>query len=207
VAIVVQRRRKATMIATTSAASTPSRSVTSSASSIGASLVAGGAVTAAAEDVQPVAVGLEAVRAADLGAQRDDRRADELDHPAAALAHQVIVLLTGVDVLVERSAEPSRWRRTSRIRPAARGCVNRGARHRHRRRSSAACNVEASRCTCCSKISAQIARRSAVAQASAAHEVGEGFYFPLAWRSHDLVETSSQEQGDSGLARSGLSSA
>jgi hypothetical protein len=60
-----------------------------------------GAGPAATENLESVVLGLETVGATDLGAQRDDARADELDHPAAAFADQMIVLLAGVDVLVE----------------------------------------------------------------------------------------------------------
>src|SRR5436305_4489557 len=98
------------MIPTTRAASTPSRSVTTSDSNMGrGSLRDGGrpvrlvlrAGVAEAVDLQRVPRGDEAVGAADLGLQRDDPGADELDHPAAAGAHQVIVLLAAVHVLVE----------------------------------------------------------------------------------------------------------
>jgi hypothetical protein len=63
-----------------------------------------GAGPAATENLESVVLGLETVGATDLGAQRDDARADELDHPAAAFADQMIVLLAGVDVLVESVA-------------------------------------------------------------------------------------------------------
>src|SRR3954468_20318151 len=45
----------------------------------------------------------EAVRPADLGLERGDSRAHELDHPAADGADQVIVVLPAVDVLVEEA--------------------------------------------------------------------------------------------------------
>src|SRR4029453_6951357 len=90
------------MIETTSAASMPSRSVTRRASSMGG--FGGGAGPAAAENLEPVPLRLEAVGAADLGPQRHDAPADELDHPPAALAGQVVVLLAGMNVLVERAS-------------------------------------------------------------------------------------------------------
>src|SRR5436305_15001342 len=110
------RRRKATMIPTTRAASTPSRRVTMNASNMGRGLLAhprpsgGGrgdpgrhlrAAVAQTRDLQRVARRDEAVGAADLPLQRRDPQADELHHPAAAGAHQVVVLLAEVHVLVE----------------------------------------------------------------------------------------------------------
>src|SRR5436309_8915441 len=107
------RRRKATMIPTTRAASTPSRRVTMKASNMGRHLPArlsrvgrGGRLRAAvaqAGDLQRVARRDEAVGAADLPLQRRDPQADELHHPAAAGAHQVVVLLAEVHVLVEET--------------------------------------------------------------------------------------------------------
>src|SRR5262245_64701127 len=102
------------MMPTTSAASTPSRRVTMSASNMSrlpdrrARRARGGlrARLAEAGDLQRVAHRHEAVRAADLRLQRRDARAHELDHPAATGAHQMIVLLAGVDVLVEEAAAP-----------------------------------------------------------------------------------------------------
>src|SRR6185369_2426670 len=98
------------MIPTTSAASTPSRKVTISASNMGRSSACGDAgrlllraLIAQAADLQGVARGDEAVRAADLRLEGREAGADELDDPAAAGAHQVIVLLAAVHVLVEEA--------------------------------------------------------------------------------------------------------
>src|SRR5262245_49363230 len=98
------------MMPTTRAASTPSRRVTISASNMDrpggrngrrhpALQARGGLRAAVAEagDLQGVAHRHEAVRAADLRLQRRDSRADELDDPAAAGAHQVVVMLPGVN--------------------------------------------------------------------------------------------------------------
>ena len=75
---------------------------------------------------------LEAVSAADLGAQGDDPRADELDHPAAGLADQVIVLLTGVDVLVERVARAQALAaHQTALDEELEVAIDRGARYRH----------------------------------------------------------------------------
>ena len=54
-------------------------------------------------------VGNEAVGAADLGLQRGDARAHELHHPAALGAHQVVVALAVVDVLVEEPVAPQAY--------------------------------------------------------------------------------------------------
>lgn len=48
-----------------------------------------------------VLVGVELVRPTDLRLHRHDARADELDHPPAVAADQMVVPLAGVDVLVE----------------------------------------------------------------------------------------------------------
>lgn len=48
-----------------------------------------------------VIAGLEAVGTADLGLHGEDAGTDELDHPAATPADQMVVPLAGVDVLVE----------------------------------------------------------------------------------------------------------
>src|SRR6185312_463593 len=108
------RRRKATMIPTTRAASTPSRKVTMNASNMGRLLAARlrlhgllgrlRAGVAQAGDLQRVARRHEAVGAADLPLERRDARADELHHPATAGAYQVVVLLPEVHVLVEEAA-------------------------------------------------------------------------------------------------------
>src|SRR5437764_253474 len=109
------RRRKATMIPTTRAASTPSRRVTMKASNMGRHLpvhprLSGGgrggrlrAAVAQAGDLQGVARRDEAVGAADLPLQRRDPQADELHHPATAGAHQVVMLLSEMHVLVEET--------------------------------------------------------------------------------------------------------
>src|SRR6185436_9536830 len=89
------------MIPTTSAASTPSRRVTIRASSMRSLLRR--ALIAQAADLQGMAGRKEAVGAADLALQCHDARADELDHPAAPGAHQVVVLLAAVHVLVEEA--------------------------------------------------------------------------------------------------------
>src|SRR5215203_867373 len=112
------RRRKATMMPTTRAASTPSRRVTISASNMDrpphrrmhrrrqtTALALGGfrATVAEARDLQRVPRWHKTVSAADLRLQRRDARADELDDAPATHAHQVVVLLPGVDVLVEEA--------------------------------------------------------------------------------------------------------
>lgn len=51
-------------------------------------------------------VGVELVRPADLRLHRYDARADELDHPSAAAADQMVVPLADVDVLVEIAIAP-----------------------------------------------------------------------------------------------------
>src|SRR6201996_8115463 len=105
------------MIPTTSAASTPSRNATIIASNIGppfAALRRGciragrrlGAAPADAVDLQTVGGGQEAVSAADLRLQGGDARAHELHHPAAGGAHQMVVPLAAVDVLVEEAPAP-----------------------------------------------------------------------------------------------------
>src|SRR6185295_17065486 len=104
------------MMPTTRAASTPSRSATISASNMdhpprrrrrrdAVRRRRGGfrAAEAEARDLQRVPHRHEAVRTADLRLQGSDPRADELHHPAAAGAHQMIVLLAGVNVLVEEA--------------------------------------------------------------------------------------------------------
>src|SRR6185369_10913133 len=103
------------MIPTMRAASTPSRRVTISDSNMGRSLPgppgsSGGhrsprfrAAVAEAGDLQRVVRRHETVGAADLGLERGDPRAHELHHPAAGRAHQVIVALPAVDVLVEET--------------------------------------------------------------------------------------------------------
>src|SRR5215210_4571037 len=101
------------MMPTTRAASTPSRKVTISASNMGRSprrrsrrrQRAQGfrAKVAQAGDLQRVPRRHETVSAADLPLERRDTLADELDDPAAAGAHQVVVLLAGVDVLVKEA--------------------------------------------------------------------------------------------------------
>src|SRR5688500_3829173 len=101
------------MMPTTSAASTPSRRVTTRASNTGRLRSAAarrrlglGAADADAVDAQRVPARHEAVGAADLGLQGGDPRAHELDHPAAAGADEVVVVLAGVDVLVEVAPAP-----------------------------------------------------------------------------------------------------
>src|SRR5215203_7136662 len=107
------RRRKATMMPTTRAASTPSRKVTISASNMGRPprrrsrhrhrLHGLSANVAKAGDLQRVPGWHEPMGAADLRLQRRNARADQLDHSPAAGAHQVVVLLPGMDVLVEET--------------------------------------------------------------------------------------------------------
>src|SRR5689334_5515803 len=85
------RRRKATMIPTTRAASTPSRSVTISASNTGIAscgLKSGllrsralPALIAEAADLEAVARRHETVRPADFRLKGHDARAHELNHP------------------------------------------------------------------------------------------------------------------------------
>src|SRR5690348_8009805 len=102
------------MIPTTRAASTPSRSVTISASNMdglrrargGAGLRRLRAEIAEAGDLERVPRRHEAVGAADLGLERRDPRAHELHHPAAPGAHEVVVLLARMDVLVKESPAP-----------------------------------------------------------------------------------------------------
>src|SRR4028119_154231 len=57
-------------------------------------------------DLQGVIGGREAMGAADLRLERRDPWADELDHPAAGGADQVIVPLPGVDVLIKEPVAP-----------------------------------------------------------------------------------------------------
>src|SRR5687767_2246698 len=101
------------MMPTTSAASTPSRNVTISASNMGRPSGSHGqrrrrrkyfrgflgAGVAEAGDLQRVVGGHEAVGPADLRLERHDARAHELDHPPAARAHEMVVLLPGMNVL------------------------------------------------------------------------------------------------------------
>src|SRR4029079_5332722 len=100
------------MMATMRAASTPSRRVTISASTMRPPAELGPrpalrlglrrrAPVAEPGDLKRVPRRLEAMGAADLGLEGGDAGADELDHPAAAGADQVVVvLLAAVDVLV-----------------------------------------------------------------------------------------------------------
>src|SRR6202040_851658 len=110
------------MMPTTRATSIPSRRVTIRASSMvarrsrlgmGAAIARRaaarrGARLAEAVDLQAVGAGHEAVRAAELRLQGSDPGAQELHHPAADRADQVVVPLPAVDVLVEvaPAAEP-----------------------------------------------------------------------------------------------------
>lgn len=48
-----------------------------------------------------MAFALEAVRPTDFRQQRADPRAHELDHPTADRAHEMMVALAGVNVLIE----------------------------------------------------------------------------------------------------------
>src|SRR5437763_3062896 len=106
------------MIPTMRAASTPSRSVTISDSNMGHPLPSpirrsgtpGGyrsprlrAAVAETRDLQGVVRRHEAVGAADLGLEGGDPLAHELHHPAAHRAHEVVVVLPAVDVLVEEA--------------------------------------------------------------------------------------------------------
>jgi hypothetical protein len=68
--------------------------------------VRGGAGLAQPVDLQAVGARHEAVSAADLRLQRGDSRAQELHHPAADRAYQVIVPLPAVNVLVEVAPAP-----------------------------------------------------------------------------------------------------
>src|SRR5690606_9208333 len=61
------------------------------------------AAVAQAVDLQRAALGHEAVGAADLRLQGVDARADELDDAAAGAADEVVVLLAGVEVLVDEA--------------------------------------------------------------------------------------------------------
>src|ERR1700724_544959 len=110
------------MMPTTRATSIPSRRVTIRASSMvarcsrlgrgaaiaGSAAARRGARLTEAVDLQTVGAGHEAVSAADLRLQGGDPGAQELHHPAADRAHQVVVPLPAVDVLVEvtPAAEP-----------------------------------------------------------------------------------------------------
>src|SRR4051812_27043900 len=107
------------MMPTTRAASTPSRKVTTNASNMGGlsrgrpgrqpgarRCIGARARVAEAADLQRVTPRLEPVGAADLALQRGDARAHELDHPPAAGADQMIVMLAAMDMLVEEAVLP-----------------------------------------------------------------------------------------------------
>src|SRR5690349_2193142 len=109
------------MMPTTRAASTPSRRVTTRASNMQGSSADPGpggpggnrdgnldasALVAETADLESVAGRHETMGAADLGLERGDAGAHELDHPAAAGADEVIVMLAAVHVLVEETVLP-----------------------------------------------------------------------------------------------------